>query len=130
MELTGAEITVRCLQEEGVEYVFGYPGGAVLHIYDAFFKQEEVVHVLVRHEQAATHAADGYARAAGKTGVGIAHLARLIREDATNTVAAERLFAAIRQREFPELLQQKFESVSFEDAAMSADGSKGLQTKP
>ncbi len=69
LELTGAEITVRCLQEEGVEYIFGYPGGAVLHIYDALFKQEEVVHILVRHEQAATHAADGYARASGKPGV-------------------------------------------------------------
>ncbi len=69
LELTGAEITVRCLQEEGVEYIFGYPGGAVLHIYDALFKQEEVVHILVRHEQAATHAADGSARASGKPGV-------------------------------------------------------------
>jgi acetolactate synthase-1/2/3 large subunit len=69
VELTGAEIVVRCLQEEGVEYVFGYPGGAVLHLYDALFKQEDVVHVLVRHEQAAAHAADGYARASGKTGV-------------------------------------------------------------
>ena len=69
MELTGAEIIVRCLQEEGVEYVFGYPGGAVLHIYDALNGQEAVQHVLVRHEQAATHAADGYARASGKPGV-------------------------------------------------------------
>ncbi len=69
MELTGAEIVVRCLQEEGVEYIFGYPGGAVLHLYDALFKQEDVVHVLVRHEQAAGHAADGYARASGKPGV-------------------------------------------------------------
>lgn len=69
MELTGAEIIVRSLQEEGVEHVFGYPGGAVLHIYDALNAQEQVQHVLVRHEQAATHAADGYARASGKTGV-------------------------------------------------------------
>ena len=69
MEITGAEIVVRCLQEEGVEYVFGYPGGAVLHLYDALFKQEDVIHVLVRHEQAAAHAADGYARASGKPGV-------------------------------------------------------------
>jgi len=69
VELTGAEIIVRCLQEEGVEYVFGYPGGAVLHIYDALNGQEAVQHVLVRHEQAATHAADGYARASGKPGV-------------------------------------------------------------
>jgi acetolactate synthase-1/2/3 large subunit len=69
VEITGAEIVVRCLQEEGVEYVFGYPGGAVLHLYDALFKQEDVIHVLVRHEQAAAHAADGYARASGKPGV-------------------------------------------------------------
>lgn len=66
--LTGAEILIRCLKEEGVEYLFGYPGGAVLHIYDAIYVQEDVKHVLVRHEQAATHAADGYARATGKTG--------------------------------------------------------------
>ena len=69
MELSGAEIVVRCLRDEGVKYVFGYPGGAVLHIYDAIFKQEEVRHILVRHEQGATHAADGYARSTGKTGV-------------------------------------------------------------
>jgi acetolactate synthase-1/2/3 large subunit len=69
MELTGAEIFVRCLKEEGVEYVFGYPGGAVLHIYDALHSQNDVQHILVRHEQGATHAADGYARASGKPGV-------------------------------------------------------------
>ena len=69
MELTGAEIVVQCLKDEGVEYVFGYPGGAVLHIYDALFKQEDVKHILVRHEQGATHAADGYARATGRPGV-------------------------------------------------------------
>ncbi|MGF1527906.1 MAG: biosynthetic-type acetolactate synthase large subunit, partial [Candidatus Competibacterales bacterium] len=69
MELTGAEIVVRSLQEEGVEYVFGYPGGAVLHIYDALHAQNAVKHILVRHEQAATHAADGYARASGRPGV-------------------------------------------------------------
>ncbi len=69
MELTGAEIFVRALQDEGVELVFGYPGGAVLHIYDALYVQDKVNHVLVRHEQAATHAADGYARSTGKPGV-------------------------------------------------------------
>ncbi|MDH5471682.1 MAG: acetolactate synthase 3 large subunit [Gammaproteobacteria bacterium] len=69
MELTGAEIVVQCLIEEGVDHVFGYPGGAVLHIYDAFYKQDKIKHVLVRHEQAATHAADGYARSTGKPGV-------------------------------------------------------------
>ena len=69
MELTGAEILIRCLQEEGVDCVFGYPGGAVLFIYDALFKQDKVKHVLVRHEQGAAHAADGYSRASNKTGV-------------------------------------------------------------
>ncbi len=69
MELTGAEIIIECLKAEGVDYVFGYPGGAVLHIYDAFYKQDKVQHILVRHEQGATHAADGYARATGKAGV-------------------------------------------------------------
>ncbi len=69
MELSGAEIVVQCLKDEGVEYVFGYPGGSVLHIYDALFKQDAVKHILVRHEQGATHAADGYARSTGKPGV-------------------------------------------------------------
>jgi acetolactate synthase-1/2/3 large subunit len=71
MELTGAEITIKCLQEEGVEYVFGYPGGAVLFIYDALFQQDKVKHVLVRHEQAAVHAADGYSRSTDKVGVAL-----------------------------------------------------------
>jgi acetolactate synthase-1/2/3 large subunit len=69
VELTGAEIFVRALHDEGVELVFGYPGGAVLHIYDALYSQDKVNHILVRHEQAATHAADGYARSTGKPGV-------------------------------------------------------------
>ncbi len=69
MELSGAEILVQSLKDEGVEYIFGYPGGAVLHLYDALFKQDAVKHILVRHEQGATHAADGYARATGKPGV-------------------------------------------------------------
>ena len=69
MELSGGHILVQCLKDEGVEFVFGYPGGAVLHIYDAIFHQDEVKHILVRHEQAATHAADAYARATGKPGV-------------------------------------------------------------
>ena len=71
MQLTGAEIVIRCLQEEGVEYVFGYPGGAVLNIYDELFKQEKVKHVLVRHEQGAVHAADGYSRSSNKIGVAL-----------------------------------------------------------
>ena len=69
MELNGADIVVQCLKDEGVEYIFGYPGGAVLHLYDALFKQEDIKHILVRHEQGATHAADGYARVTGKPGV-------------------------------------------------------------
>jgi acetolactate synthase-1/2/3 large subunit len=68
-QLSGAEITIQALIDEGVEYVFGYPGGAVLHIYDALFKRDEIKHILVRHEQGASHAADGYARATGKVGV-------------------------------------------------------------
>ncbi len=70
-ELTGAEITIRCLQEEGVNCIFGYPGGAVLFIYDELFKQDKVRHILVRHEQAAVHAADGYARSSNKVGVAL-----------------------------------------------------------
>jgi len=69
VELTGAEIIIECLKAEGIDYVFGYPGGAVLHIYDAFYQQNDVQHILVRHEQGATHAADGYARSTGKPGV-------------------------------------------------------------
>lgn len=69
MELSGGQILVECLKAEGVEVVFGYPGGAVLHIYDALFQQEQVKHILVRHEQGAVHMADGYARATGKPGV-------------------------------------------------------------
>ena len=71
MQLSGAEITIRCLEEEGVEYIFGYPGGAVLFIYDALFQQDKVKHILVRHEQAALHAADAYARATGRPGVAL-----------------------------------------------------------
>jgi acetolactate synthase-1/2/3 large subunit len=70
-ELRGAEILVKALQAEGVKYIWGYPGGAVLHIYDAFYKQNTIQHVLVRHEQAAVHAADGYARATGDVGVAL-----------------------------------------------------------
>ena len=69
MELNGAQIVIQSLKDEGVEYIFGYPGGAVLHLYDALFQQDDVKHILVRHEQGATHAADGYARATGKPGV-------------------------------------------------------------
>lgn len=70
-ELTGAEITIRCLQEEGVSHIFGYPGGAVLFLYDELFKQDKIKHILVRHEQAALHAADGYARSSNKVGVAL-----------------------------------------------------------
>jgi acetolactate synthase-1/2/3 large subunit len=67
--LSGGEMLIRALADEGVEFVFGYPGGAVLHIYDAIFQQDRVQHILVRHEQAAGHMADGYSRSTGKTGV-------------------------------------------------------------
>ncbi|WP_299260491.1 acetolactate synthase 3 large subunit [uncultured Kushneria sp.] len=67
--LSGADMLARFLKDEGVEYIYGYPGGAALHIYDALFRQDDVKHILVRHEQAATHMADGYARASGKPGV-------------------------------------------------------------
>lgn len=67
--VTGSEALIRALQDSDVEYIFGYPGGAVLHIYDAIFKQQKILHVLVRHEQAASHMADGYARATGRPGV-------------------------------------------------------------
>ncbi|HHJ19628.1 MAG TPA: acetolactate synthase 3 large subunit, partial [Gammaproteobacteria bacterium] len=69
MELTGAEIFVRCLEDEGVDLIFGYPGGAVLHIYDALDQQDKVSHVLVRHEQGAVHAAEGYAKSSQRPGV-------------------------------------------------------------
>ena len=69
MKLSGSEIIIECLKKEGVDFIFGYPGGAVLHIYDALFNTDKIKHILVRHEQGATHAADGYARACGKPGV-------------------------------------------------------------
>jgi acetolactate synthase-1/2/3 large subunit len=71
MQLTGAEIVVRCLQDEGVTHVFGYPGGAVLYIYDEIFKQDKFQHILVRHEQAAVHAADAYSRSSQRVGVAL-----------------------------------------------------------
>jgi len=71
IEINGSDILVKALQAENVKYVWGYPGGAVLHIYDALYKQESIQHVLVRHEQAAVHAADGYARATGDVGVAL-----------------------------------------------------------
>jgi len=69
VELSGGEIIIQFLKDEGVDCIFGYPGGAVLHLYDAIYRQDDVQHILVRHEQAATHAADGYARATNKPGV-------------------------------------------------------------
>src|SRR3546814_738488 len=71
MEINGADIVVRCLAEEGVDHVFGYPGGAVLSLYDAIYKQDKFKHILVRHEQAAVHAADAYSRSSNKTGVAL-----------------------------------------------------------
>ncbi|WP_132298061.1 acetolactate synthase 3 large subunit [Marinobacterium mangrovicola] len=70
-QLSGAEMVVRALRDEGVKHIYGYPGGALLHVYDALFQQDDVQHVLVRHEQAATHMADAYARATGKAGVAL-----------------------------------------------------------
>lgn len=70
-ELMGSEILVKSLQAEGVKQLWGYPGGAVLYIYDALYKQDTIQHVLVRHEQAAVHAADGFARATGEVGVAL-----------------------------------------------------------
>src|SRR5580704_9463924 len=67
--MTGAEIVIQALRDQGVETIFGYPGGAVLPIYDALFRQNSITHVLVRHEQGAVHAAEGYARSSGKVGV-------------------------------------------------------------
>ena len=72
MKLTGAEILIRCLKEQGVDTIFGYPGGTVLDIYDALYRDGTLRHVLTAHEQGAAHAADGYARATGKTGVCLA----------------------------------------------------------
>ena len=73
MQLTGAEIVVECLKEQGVDTVFGYPGGAILNVYDALYKhRSEIRHILTSHEQGASHAADGYARATGKVGVCLA----------------------------------------------------------
>ncbi|MFL5229670.1 MAG: thiamine pyrophosphate-binding protein, partial [Microvirga sp.] len=69
--MTGAEMVIRALQDQGVEHVFGYPGGAVLPIYDALFHQDRVRHILVRHEQGAVHAADGYSRSSKKVGVAL-----------------------------------------------------------
>ena len=73
MKLNGSEIVIACLKEQGVDTVFGYPGGAILNIYDALYKhQDEITHILTSHEQGAAHAADGYARATGKVGVCLA----------------------------------------------------------
>jgi acetolactate synthase-1/2/3 large subunit len=67
--LSGGDMLVRALHDAGVEYIYGYPGGSLLHVYDAVYKQDHIKHVLVRHEQAAAHMADGFARATGKAGV-------------------------------------------------------------
>ena len=69
MQLTGAEIVVECMKEQGVDTIFGYPGGTILNIYDALYKHNEIRHILTSHEQGASHAADGYARSTGKVGV-------------------------------------------------------------
>lgn len=76
MELTGSQIVIECLKEQGVDTVFGYPGGTILNIYDELYRHPEIHHILTSHEQGAAHAADGYARATGKTGVCMATSAR------------------------------------------------------
>ena len=85
MQLTGSEIIIECLKEQGVDTVFGYPGGTILNVYDALYKHsDEIHHVLTSHEQGASHAADGYARATGK--VGQPTQIRLIRADLWNRI--------------------------------------------
>ena len=69
MQLNGSQIIIECLKEQGVDTVFGYPGGAILNVYDAIYQQSDIKHVLTSHEQGASHAADGYARSTGKVGV-------------------------------------------------------------
>ena len=89
MELTGSEILVQCLREQGVDTVFGYPGGCILNVYDALYKHsDEITHILTSHEQGASHAADGYARATGKVGVCMATSG----PGATNLVCAFPIF--------------------------------------
>ena len=82
MQLTGSQILVECLKEQGVDTIFGYPGGAILNIYDELYRHPEINHILTSHEQGASHAADGYARATGGTGVVLATSG----PGATNTV--------------------------------------------
>ena len=94
VELNGSEILVRCLQAEGVRHLWGYPGGAVLYIYDALYKQDTIQHVLVRHEQAAVHAADGFARASGEVGVALGVAARELTDAAGLGVFARELAEA------------------------------------
>lgn len=72
MQLTGSQVIIECLKEQGVDTVFGYPGGAILNVYDELYKHPEIKHVLTSHEQGASHAADGYARSTGKVGVCLA----------------------------------------------------------
>jgi len=74
MKLAGARILLECLKQEGVDTVFGYPGGTVINIYDELYSFPDIRHILPRHEQAGVHAADGYARASGKVGCGHRHI--------------------------------------------------------
>ncbi len=78
--LSGGDMLIRSLQDEGVEYIFGYPGGSALHIYDAIFRQQKIEHILVRHEQAATHMADGYARSTRTAWRGFGDIGSLARQ--------------------------------------------------
>ena len=92
MVLTGAEIVIACLEEQGIDTVFGYPGGAILNIYDALYKNGKIRHILTSHEQGASHAADGYARATGKVGVCFATSG----PGATNLVLRPRIWIRFR----------------------------------
>ena len=76
MQLTGSQVIIECLKEQGVDTVFGYPGGAILNVYDELYKHPEIKHVLTSHEQGASHAADGYARSTGKVGVCMVGISR------------------------------------------------------
>ena len=103
-EMTGAEMVIQALVDQGVEHIFGYPGGAVLPIYDALFQQQKLQHILVRHEQGAVHAAEGYARSTGKVGaVLVSNDAFFLSQRVQLVALAKRhsLPASYEWREFP-----------------------------
>ena len=105
MQLTGSQVIIECLKEQGVDTVFGYPGGAILNVYDELYKHPEIKHVLTSHEQGASHAADGYARSTGKVGVCLA----------TSGPGATNLVTGI----LPPLLKAALERQAQQDFALS-----------